>query len=239
MLILPAIDLLDGRCVRLRQGRFEEPTIYSEDPVEVARGFVERGARALHVVDLDGARTGSARNLGWIDRIREEVPVTLQVGGGIRDGAMAVHLLDGGIDRIVLGTAAVENSGLLRELLAKYPPDRVAAGLDVREGKLAVRGWQHESNRRLTEVLNDLEDLGLRRLVCTDVTRDGILVGPSHELAASMVRAGFDVTIAGGIATADDIRHIRRSGAAACIIGSALYTGMLSLSEALEAARAD
>lgn len=239
MLILPAIDLLEGRCVRLRQGRFDEATIYSDDPVDVAQGFVEGGAQALHIVDLDGARSGTARNTEWVRRIRDSVPVMIQVGGGVRTFADAEGLLDVGVDRVVLGTAAVENPDLIGRLLDAMSPGKIAAGSDLRDGKLAVRGWVEESDRALPDFLGQLRHLGLRHLVCTDVNRDGILVGPSYELITRMSDEGFDVTIAGGVATPEDIRRVRQSGATACIIGKALYSGMLSLGDALEAARVD
>lgn len=236
MLIYPAIDLLNGRCVRLRQGRFDEATVHSEDPVSVARSFVERGALALHIVDLDGARLGKARNLEWIYRIREVVSVPLQVGGGIRTFALASRLLNGGIDRIVLGTAAVEDPRLLQKVLDHCEPDRVAAALDMRDGRLVIEGREFESAHAVDQVLENLRTLSLRWLVCTDVTRDGILIGPNHELAEQMVTEGFRVIISGGVATLDDIKRIRDTGAAGCIIGSAFYGEMLTIAEANESA---
>jgi phosphoribosylformimino-5-aminoimidazole carboxamide ribotide isomerase len=239
MLILPAIDLLAGRCVRLRRGRFDHVTVYSDDPLAVARSFVEQGAEALHVVDLDGARLGKAGNLEWIYRIRAGVSVPLQVGGGVRTFALAARLYGAGIDRVVFGTAAVEDPRLLRKVLERYEPDRVAAALDLREGHLAIEGWTSDSRRGLDEVLGDLSERGVRWVVCTDVSRDGVLSGPSHELARRISAQGFRVIIAGGVATLDDVVRVREAGAAGCIIGSALYTGRLALPEAIEAARAD
>lgn len=238
MLILPAIDLLDGRCVRLRQGRFDESTVYSDDPLGVARAFVEMGAEALHVVDLDGARLGRPANLEWIYRIREAVPVPIQVGGGIRASALAHRLFTAGVDRIVVGTAAVEDPRLLSKLLKDFDSDRVAASLDIADGQLAIEGWESRSDRSLGDVLGDLRELGVRWVMCTDVTRDGVLMGPGLEAARRIIDSGFDVIIAGGVTTPEDIARIRASGAAGCIIGSALYTGRLSLREALETARA-
>jgi phosphoribosylformimino-5-aminoimidazole carboxamide ribotide isomerase len=238
MLIFPAIDLLDGRCVRLRQGRFDEATIYSDDPVAVARDFVDRGAEALHIVDLDGARLGKARNLEWIYRIRQAVPVPIQVGGGIRTFALASRLFTAGIDRVVFGTAAAEEPKLVEKILDNYSPDRVAAAIDLREGRLVVNGWRSEASRDVDQVLDDLDEMGLRWVACTDVNRDGVLVGPSHELARRISLRGFLVIIAGGVATPDDVSRVRDAGAAGCIIGSALYSGLLSLPDAIEAARA-
>lgn len=238
MLIFPAIALLQGHCVRLRQGRFDEATVYSDDPVAVARFFADGGAEALHVIDLDGARQGKANNLDWVYRIREAVSIPLQVGGGIRTYALARRLYSAGIDRIVLGTAAAENPRLLVRLLASYATDRVAAALDLRGDRLAIQGWESESTRDPAEVLDTLKTVGVRWVVCTDVTRDGLLIGPGIELARRIIREGFLVILAGGVATVDDVIRIRETGTAGCIIGSALYGGLLSLSDAIEAARA-
>lgn len=239
MLIYPAIDLLEGRCVRLRQGRFTEATVYSDDPVGVARRFVEGGAEALHMVDLEGARLGKARNLDWIYRVREAVSVPMQVGGGVRTFALAARLLEAGIDRVVLGTAAAEDPRLLRKLLGTYPPDRVAAALDLRAGRLAIEGWESEAERGLKEVLAELSSLGCRWVVCTDVSRDGTLSGPGQTPGADLIVQGFQVIVAGGVTDVSDVARIRASGASGCIIGSALYEGTLTLAAALEAARAD
>lgn len=238
MLILPAIDLLEGRCVRLRQGRFDQSTVYSDDPVAVARAFVEMGADALHIVDLEGARLGKSTNLEWIFRIRRAVPVPIQVGGGIRAYALAHRLFAAGIDRIVLGTAAVQDPRLLSRLLKDFDSDRVAAALDIEDGDLAIEGWEMRSDRRLDDVLIELQSLGLRWAMCTDVARDGVLMGPGLEVARRVIDAGFNVIIAGGIATVHDVARVCESGAAGCIIGRALYSGKLSLREALETARA-
>lgn len=238
MLIFPAIALLEGRCVRLRQGRFDEATVYSDDPVAVAQFFAEQGAEALHIIDLDGARSGKAENLDWIYRIRDAVSIPLQVGGGIRTFALARRLLSAGIDRIVLGTAAAEDPRLLVVLVESCSADQLAAALDLRGHRLAIQGWESESARDPDEVLDTLKTVGVRWVVCTDVTRDGLLIGPALKLARRIIREGFLVILAGGVATVDDVIRIRETGATGCIIGSALYGGLLSLSDAIEAARA-
>lgn len=237
MLIYPAIDLLEGRCVRLRQGRFDEATVHSDDPAAVARTFVEGGAEGLHIVDLDGARLGKAKNIDWIFRIRETVSVPLQVAGGIRTFSLASRLIGAGIERVALGTAATEDPRLLEKLLQQYDADRIAAALDIRDGNLVIEGRETESVHKLEAVLATLRTLGVRWIVCTDVTRDGILIGPSYELAERLVIEGFKVIISGGIATVDDIARIRATRAAGCIIGSALYGGLLTIEAARSAAR--
>ncbi|MEE8550723.1 MAG: 1-(5-phosphoribosyl)-5-[(5-phosphoribosylamino)methylideneamino] imidazole-4-carboxamide isomerase [Gemmatimonadota bacterium] len=238
MLILPAIDLLEGRCVRLRQGRFDDRTVYSEDPLAAARAFAEHGAEALHIVDWEGARLGKVKNLEWIYRVREALSLFIQVGGGIRTFALASQLLKAGIDRIICGTAAAEDPRLLKKLVDRYGSDRIAAGLDLSGERLAVRGWESLSGRGLDELLINLDELGIRWITSTDVTRDGTLAGPGYELAERLIGEGFQVIVAGGVATRDHIVRIHDLGAAGCIIGSALYERVLSLQEALEAARA-
>ncbi len=238
-MILPALDLLDGRCVRLNQGRFDDATLYSDDPLAVARGFVASGAEALHIVDLDGARLGKIKNLDWIVRIRDEVSVPIQVGGGIRTFAAATRLYKAGIDRIVFGTVAAESPGLLRKLIASRGAAKVAAGIDVREERVASEGWEAEFTRSPDQVVEEMKALGVRWVVCTDVRRAGLQTGPSTSLTAQMVAEGFDVIAAGGISSVEDVARVRETGAAGCIIGRALYTGAVSLPEAMEAARAD
>lgn len=238
MLIFPAIDLLEGRCVRLRQGRFEDAKVYSDDPAATARGFVAQGAEALHVVDLEGARLGKAKNLDSIRRIRDAVPVFLQAGGGIRTFALGTRILEAGIDRIVCGTAAADDPRLVAKLLERYGPDHVAAAIDLRADKVAVRGWESESERSLEHVVRDLRGAGARWVVCTDVSRDGTLAGPSLDAARRLLDEGFQVIVAGGVTTAADVARLRELGAAGCIIGSALYEGALTLADALESARA-
>lgn len=237
MLIFPAIDLLEGRCVRLRQGRFDTVTVYSDDPVAVAREFVERGATALHVVDLEGAREGRARNLESVLRIRAAVPAFLQVGGGIRTFAGAAQLVEGGVDRVVIGTAAAENAGILEKCLETYGPEFVAAALDLRDGRVAVRGWTGLADSTADAMANALAHAGVRWLVLTDVTRDGTRAGPSLDWGARLLQLGFRVIVAGGVASVADIAALRRIGAAGSVIGTALYEGALRLADALAAAR--
>ncbi len=237
MQIYPAIELLDGRCVRPRGG-IAEATVYSDDPVAVARRFVDQGAEALHVEDLEGARLGKARSLDWIYRIRESVTVPVQVAGGVRTFALAARLLEAGIERVVVGTAAADDPRLLRKLLDSYPPDRVAALLDLGGDRLAREGPE-EGERGLEEVLAELDASGCRWLVCSDVRRADTPAGAARAPASELVTHGFQVIVAGDVARLADIFRIRATGAAGCIIGSAFYESGLTLAAALEAARAD
>lgn len=240
MLILPAIDLLEGRVVRLHQGRFDRVTVYSEEPLDMARRWLDEGAEALHIVDLEGARLGKAHNLDSIYGIRSAFPeVLLEVGGGIRTFALACRLLDAGIDRVVFGTAAVRDPRLLRKLRDRYEADRIVGALDLREGRLTIEGWEEESERGLEDVLAGLRQIGIEWVACTEVARDGTLSGPGLDTASVLIDRGFRVIVAGGIHRPEQIRALRSLGAAGCIIGSALYEGALDLGVALEAARAD
>lgn len=240
MLILPALDLRDGHVVRLHRGRFDRATVYSDDPLAVARGWAEGGARALHVVDLDGARGGRAANLDPIHRIRADLPdLFLQVGGGLRAFASSARMLDAGVNRVVFGTSAVEDPRLLARLLERYGADRVSAALDIRAGRLGIRGWEDASDRTPDEVFARLKELGIRWTVCTDILRDGTLDGPGLDLVGRLLSMGFQVVAAGGVTTVEDVVALREAGAAGCIIGRALYDGVLALEDALAAADAD
>ncbi len=236
--VYPAIDLLDGACVRLRQGDFERSTEFSDDPPAVARGFAEAGAPALHVVDLDGARAGRPVHVKLVQAVRLAVAIPLQVGGGIRTAEQAAAYLEAGVERVVLGTAALETPDLLAGLADAFGSDRVLAAVDVRRDEVAIRGWREGSGRAPEEVLADLGETGVRRVLYTAVERDGTLGGPDVEGARAVVRAGFRTVVAGGIRRAEDLRALREVGVSGAVIGSALYHGTLTLADALEAARA-
>lgn len=238
MEVYPAIDLLNGACVRLRQGDFARSTEFSDDPPAVARSFAEAGAPALHVVDLDGARAGRPVHEELVQAIRRAVAIPLQVGGGIRTAEQAAAYLEAGVDRVVLGTAALEAPEVLAGLAEAFGADRVLAAVDVRRGEVAIRGWRKASGRAPEEVLGDLGASGIRRVLYTAVERDGTLGGPDVEGARAVVGAGFHTVVAGGIRRADDLRALREVGVEGAVIGSALYRGTLTLADALEAARA-
>ena len=236
MVILPAIDLRGGRCVRLKQGRFDQETVFDEDPVAVARRFHDAGARWLHVVDLDGARAGEPKNLAIIEAVVQAVAMPVEVGGGIRTTEAAAGLMKIGAGRVVVGTAAIRHPGWLRELAEKYP-HRVALGLDARGGYVAVDGWEKETRQTVSEILAGAGDLPLAAIIYTDITRDGMMSGPNVETTAALVKAGpFPVIASGGVTTVEDIRRLKAAGAAGAIIGRALYEGKLTLEAALEAA---
>ena len=235
--ILPAIDLRGGRCVRLRQGRYDDETVFDDDPVAVARRFENAGARWLHVVDLDGARAGQPVNLDTIHRIVEAVGLAVEVGGGIRTTEVAAEILGLGVRRAIVGTRAVRQVEWLRALAGKFP-GRIALGLDARQGKLAVQGWEHETAATPLGFAGGVRDLPLGAIIYTEIARDGMMSGPDVE--ATRVLAGavpFPVIASGGVTTVDDIVRLRRAGIPGAIVGRAIYEGKITVEAALEAAR--
>ncbi len=232
----PAIDLRGGRCVRLRQGDYERETVFDADPVEVARRFVAAGARRLHLVDLDGAKAGGPVQADLVARIAAAAAVPCQVGGGIRTLATASHYAALGISRLVVGSVAVEEPELLVSL-AETLPGRIVLGLDARDGRVAVRGWQEPSSITARELVRRHARLPLAAVVYTDIATDGMLSGPNLAALADLIAASdLPVVASGGIAGADDLRDVARLGAAGCIVGRALYDGGLDVGAALEAA---
>ena len=237
MLVLPAIDLVDGRCVRLTRGDYAAQTVYSDAPVEVARDLVARGAEMLHIVDLDGARQGRPVNHEVVLEIAKAVKVPIQVGGGVRTTDSAEHYLDGGVDTVILGTAAIEKPTLLAELISTYDSQSLTVSLDVRGRALAVRGWRERSDAALDEVVNKLKRHGLKRIIVTDIDHDGTLGGTDFKVAGELVASGLQTIAAGGITTPNDVRRFKEMGGHGVVIGKALYEGVVQLEDLLEAAK--
>jgi phosphoribosylformimino-5-aminoimidazole carboxamide ribotide isomerase len=235
MEIIPAIDLRGGRCVQLVQGRYDRETVFSDDPVATARRWEEQGAPRLHVVDLDGAREGEPKNLAVVGEIARAVSIPVQLGGGIRDEVTARRALGLGVQRVIIGTAALDPAAARTMIDAMG--ESVAAGIDARDGRVAVRGWLDTTEMRALDLARQLVGLGIRWIIFTDIKRDGMLTGPNVTALREMVQ-GVEASIiaSGGIATADDIRAVRDAGASGAIIGTALYAGRLTLQDALEAA---
>ena len=237
MLIFPAIDLVDRKAVRLYKGDYEQMTVYSDDPVAVAKEMERRGARCLHLVDLEGARDGGTPNLAVAERIARETELFTELGGGIRDMATVERCLEAGIDRVILGTAAVENEELLRDAIRAFG-GRIAVGADVRDGVIAVRGWLRKTDWTLERFMEHMQELGVRTVICTDISRDGAMRGTNRELYRTLAeRCSVDITASGGVSTLEDIRALRAMGLYAAIVGKAYYTGDISLPEAIEVAR--
>jgi phosphoribosylformimino-5-aminoimidazole carboxamide ribotide isomerase len=236
MIILPAIDLIGGRCVRLRQGDYNQETVFDEDPVAVARRFEAAGAKWLHVVDLDGAREGEPKNLATIRAIVGAVRMSVEMGGGIRTTAAAQGLLDMGLARVILGTRAAREPEWLAEVAMKFP-GRVALGLDARNGHVAVEGWREETARTASDLVASVAGLPLAAIIYTDNARDGMMAGPNVEATAVLAKASpFPVIASGGVTTVDDVRRLTKAGVAGAIIGRSLYEGKITLEAALAAA---
>lgn len=236
--IIPAIDLRGGKAVRLFQGDYSRETVFDEDPVQVAVRWESEGAQRLHVVDLEGARTGVPTQMEIVQRIVESTSIPVQVGGAVRSMDHMQRLLGLGIDRVVLGTVAVEDPNLVVEACQQFGQDRVIVGIDARDGVVAVRGWEQSSAKSSIEVGAELARRGVTRFVYTDIARDGTLEGPNVAAIAAFTKAVRTAVIAsGGVADAADVLALKATGAEATIIGRALYTGALTLQAAIEAGR--
>jgi phosphoribosylformimino-5-aminoimidazole carboxamide ribotide isomerase len=233
--VLPAIDLRAGRCVRLVQGDPGREEVFGDDPVAVARRWVDEGAEALHVVDLDGAFAGSPRQLSLVAAIAAAADVPVQVGGGLRAEADVAAALAAGAARVVVGTRALEE-GFLRRLLERWGPERVLVGLDARGDRLAVAGWRQELPVGVEEAARRLRTWGITTVVYTQVLRDGTLQGPDLEGLGRVRRAGLCVVVSGGVGSAADVRAVARAGACGVVLGRALYAGRITLAEARAAA---
>jgi phosphoribosylformimino-5-aminoimidazole carboxamide ribotide isomerase len=237
VILYPAIDIRDGHAVRLTRGDYAEETVYDDDPLEAARRWLEQGARALHVVDLDGARAGEPRNLEHIARIASEATVPVQVGGGLRDAEAVAAALEAGADRVVLGTAALAEPELV-EALAVDHGERIVVGVDARSGQVAVEGWECETHATPAESVSDLARRGVRRFVFTPVEVDGTLAGPGveqlQEVARAAAEAGVALIYSGGVGSLDDLRELRGTALESLegvIVGRALYEERFTVAE--------
>ena len=232
MIIFPAIDLKDGKAVRLSKGDFNKVDIFSNNPWEVAKEFEKKGAEWIHMVDLDGAKDGKNKNLDVIKKIRETVDIKLQLGGGIRTIETAELLLDLGIDRIILGTAAIENPELLKTLVNKYG-EKIAVSVDEKNGKAATKGWVEESNMDAFELCETLKKIGVKTIIYTDISKDGMMAGPNFKAYEKINRLGVDVIASGGVSTTKDVDILKKENIYGAIIGKALYLGNIKLEEVL------
>ena len=237
MLIFPAIDLYEGKAVRLYKGNYDEMTVYSTDPVSVARDFKAQGAEQMHTVDLEGARDGGTPNLGMVERIVSETGLFVECGGGMRDMASIDRAFSSGVGRVILGTAAVSDEALLADAVQKYG-EKIAVGADLRDGKVAIKGWREDSGLTAEDFLRRIEALGVRTVICTDISRDGAMRGANAELYERLQRDfGLELIASGGVSSLEDVRRLRTLGLYGAIIGKAYYTGDIDLREAVEAAR--
>ena len=240
MIIYPAIDIRGGRCVRLTEGRFDAETVFADDPAEMALKWAGLGAEFLHLVDLDGALAGESKNVPVIQRILKSVSIPVQLGGGIRNLETIEKLLELGVTRLILGSAAVKNPELVAEACKKYP-GHIAVGIDAKNGEVAIEGWGQGSGVAATELAKKMASFGVETIIYTDISRDGMLSGVNVEATAALARAcGVPIIASGGVASLDDIRRVKAvegDGVQGCIIGKAIYTGAVDLKEALALAK--
>lgn len=237
MLVLPAIDLKGGKCVRLYQGEMATAKVYSNSPEETARNWESEGAKMLHVVDLDGAMVGEPRNLGAISRILQAIEVPIELGGGIRDEKTVEDYLQLGVSKVILGTAAYQNREMLRRVCKEFP-GRIAVGIDAREGFVAVQGWQEVTEMAAMDLARELEDAGVSHIIYTDIVRDGALSGPNLDATASLARAvSIPVVLSGGMHSFEDLKAaagLEAAGVKAVILGRSIYEGTIDLAKAIE-----
>ena len=235
MVLFPAIDILSGKAVRLYKGDYNAVTVYSERPWEFAEDFVDKGCSAIHIVDLDGAKSGETVNIDTVKRIAAVKGLYSEIGGGIRNMETVSRYLEAGVDRVILGTAALKDPSFLKNALREYG-DRIAVGVDLKDGKVAVKGWLETSNKDGIEFLKELEDRGVEGVIVTDISRDGAMKGTNLDLYGRIKEeVSLKVTASGGVSTIEDIVALKSMGLYGAIIGKAYYTGAIKLKEALEA----
>ena len=237
MLLFPAIDMFDHKAVRLFRGDYQQMTVYNENPVAVALDFQKAGATCIHLVDLEGAKFGTTPNIGVIAKILEQTDLFVEVGGGIRSMETIDRYLSAGIDRVILGTAAVTEEGFVKKAVEKYG-DKIAVGADLKDGQVAVKGWLETSKVSGMDFLAEVESLGVKTAICTDISRDGAMRGTNRELYKELSeKFSMDIVASGGVSTIDDIRALREMNLYGAIIGKAYYTGAIDLKEAIEVAK--
>lgn len=237
MILFPAIDLVSGEAVRLYKGDFSQKTVYSPDPLSVAKDFRAKGADHIHLVDLDGARTGERSHFDLICRIKRETGLFAEVGGGIRSRDAIEAYLSHGIDRVILGTVAVTDPSFIPSLPAEIL-SHVAVGVDIADGKIAIKGWTEKADCELIDFCNKMKDAGVGVLISTDISRDGAMKGTNHDLYRTLTeKTGMQVVASGGVSSIEDIRRLKEGGAYGAIVGKAYYIGAIDLSAAIEVAR--
>lgn len=233
MRLYPAIDIIGGQCVRLTQGDYTQKTTFSEDPLAVALRWQEEGGEFLHLVDLDGAKDGTMPNLETVCKIAETLSIPVEIGGGIRDMRAVRAYLERGVQRVILGTAAIEHPDFVKEAVAAWG-DRIVVGIDAKDGMVAVKGWQEVSSVSALQLSKEMERIGVSTLIYTDIATDGMLQGPNLSAMREMADAvSMDVVASGGVASVDDIRRLKTTGVEGVIVGKALYTGAVNLQEAV------
>lgn len=233
MTIIPAIDIKNGRCVRLYQGDYEQETVYSENPLEIAISWQKQGAHMLHVVDLDGAKSGKPENFGVVTKITEKLTIPIEVGGGIRDEETIQRYINAGVNRVVLGTTVFQDFSLAEKLFTKFQ-ERIVAALDAKNDQIMISGWTKKSNLFVLETAKKLEELGTQRLMYTDISRDGSLAHPNFPAIQKLIKiVHIPVIASGGVTSLEDILKLKKTGVEGVIIGKALYENKINLKGAL------
>ena len=237
MILFPAIDLYEKKAVRLYKGDYANMTVYSENPIEIARDFEAKGCTHIHMVDLEGAKDGTTPNIAIVEQVAKETSLFVEIGGGIRSMETVARYLDAGVSRVILGTAAVNDEAFLREAVAKYG-DKIAVGADVKDGYIAIKGWLEKSNLTLEGFLQKMQEIGVKNIICTDISKDGAMQGTNLALYRELSeKFRLEITASGGVSTMEDIRQLREMDIYGAIIGKAYYTGAIDLAEALEVAK--
>lgn len=236
MLIFPAIDLVGGKAVRLYKGDYSQMTVYDDDPLNTARRFAQAGATHLHMVDLEGARDGGTPNFDTVKRVVQNTDLVVEIGGGIRDMSVIEKYMDAGVRRVILGTAAIADEAFTREAIDRFG-DSIALGADVKDGEVAIRGWLELSGMTLDAFCEKYQHLGLKTLICTDISRDGAMQGTNRAMVADLQRRyRMDIVASGGVSSMEDVKALAALGLYGAIIGKACYTGAIDLAEAIKEA---
>ena len=237
MLILPAIDLYDKKAVRLYKGDYNEMTVYSNNPIEIARKFQECGATYIHMVDLEGAKNGTTPNIDEVRKVVDYTDLKVEIGGGIRDEETVQKYIDLGVERVILGTAAVTDDEFLRKMVSKYK-EAIAVGVDLKDGYVAIKGWTEKSALTADEFFAHLSDIGVKTVICTDISKDGAMQGTNRELYKELSeKYPMDIVASGGVSSIDDIKALRDIDLYGAILGKAYYIGAVDLKEAVEVAK--
>ena len=237
MLIYPAIDLYGGKAVRLYKGDYAQMTVYNDDPVAVAKDFAAKGAVWIHLVDLEGAKTGDTPNFDTVAAIKRETGLSCEIGGGIRSMETIEKYLSAGIDRVILGTAAVTEPGFVEAAVAKYG-EKIAVGIDIKDGFVAIKGWTVKSEENAMDFTGKMEKNGVKTMICTDISKDGAMQGANHELYRELSeRFSMNIIASGGVSRMEDVERLAKLGIHGAIVGKAYYTGAIDLAAAIEVAK--
>lgn len=237
MNIFPAIDLFDKKAVRLLKGDYNEMTVYSDNPIEIARDFENSGAKYIHMVDLEGAKDGTTPNISVVEEVAKNTSLFVEIGGGIRSLETLERYFESGVSRAILGTAAINDKAFLKEAVEKYG-DKIAVGADVKDGYIAIKGWLEKSEVTLDAFLCEMQSIGVKYIICTDISKDGAMKGTNLELYKELSeKYSMNITASGGVSSIDDIVALRRMNLYGAIIGKAYYLGKIDLKEAIEVAK--